>query len=89
MAAPTGTDPLARFATGSVKVEGSFRIGLALARWVTEAQGGSLTMTSPLEGEAGFPSASHCCRQMPIILRPILRPISRPIPRRVLERDGA
>ncbi|MGL4310299.1 MAG: sensor histidine kinase, partial [Paracoccaceae bacterium] len=39
---------------GHAPRSGSFGIGLALARWVTEAQGGRLTLRSPVADGRGF-----------------------------------
>ncbi|MGB8812310.1 MAG: HAMP domain-containing sensor histidine kinase [Paracoccaceae bacterium] len=44
----------ARFANGANPVAGSFGIGLSLARWVTEAQGGKLSLVSPVADGRGF-----------------------------------
>jgi two-component system, OmpR family, sensor kinase len=46
-------DLATRFSIGAGG-QGSFGIGLALARWVTEAQGGVLTVTSPVAAGRGF-----------------------------------
>ena len=72
LASERRTDLATRFANGVGAAPGSFGIGLSLARWVTEAQGGSLVLTSPVAGGRGFsarislPSTAQADGAMPL-----------------------